>query len=302
MNHRRDFLKKSAMLATGGILAPNMVSATAFVGHTAPNAAGHAGSNSQPANVNTLTKSGQDDLFKVSFAGYTFRDYDIDATLEMMQKIDARHLCIKDFHLPLNSTADVIAAFHAKLAAKNVTGCGVGPIYMKTEAEADQAFDYIRRVGVNLLVGVPNYELLPYIDKKVKEYNVNYAIHIHGPDIALYPNATDVINHVKDLDPRIGLCLDIGHDTRYGDDPVADLKKYSKRVFDIHLNDVTEASKAGQLCALGRGIVDLPAFVRTLRKLKYKGCCNIELTANKENCLAAAAESIGYIKGVMSSV
>ena len=241
------------------------------------------------------------DLFKISFAGYTFRDYDLDATLEMMQKIDARYLCIKDFHLPLTSTNEEIATFHTKLAAKNVTGCGVGPIYMRTEAAVDEAFAYTRCVGVKVLVGVPDYELLPYVDKKVKEYDVHYAIHIHGPDIPLYPDSDDVIKHVKDLDPRIGICLDIAHTVRTGSDPVRDLKKYHKRIFDIHLTDTYEASKAGKLCELGRGIADLPAFVRTLRKLKYGGACNIELTANKENCFAAAAESIGYIKGVVDT-
>ena len=149
-------------------------------------------------------------------------------------------------------------------------------------------------------MGVPNYELLPYIDKKVKEYDFRYAIHIHGPDKELYPTAIDVINHVKDLDARIGLCLDLAHDTRAGFDPVSDLKKYHKRIFDIHLNDTTEASKEGKLCELGRGIVDIPAFVRTLRKVKYSGACSIELVANKEDTFASAAESVGYIKGVMA--
>ena len=282
METRRDFFKKAGV-GLFAISASSMLPVCGLHGTAA------------------ALKAVKDDLFKISFAGYTFRDYDLDATLEMMQKIDAHYLCIKDFHLPLKSTAEEIAAFHTKLHAKGVTACGVGPIYMKTEAEADQGFDYIRRVGVKLLVGVPNHELLPYIEKKVKEYDVHYAIHIHGPDIALYPNATDVINRVKDLDPRIGLCLDIGHDTRNGDDPVADLKKYYKRIFDVHLNDVTEASKTGRLCELGRGIVDIPAFVRALRQLKYNGFCNIELTADRENCLAAAAESMGYIKGVMEA-
>ena len=281
MNQRREFMKK----AGAGLLA--LSASPVICDHKLYS--------------NTLTKAGQNVLFNISFAGYTFRDYDLDTTLEMMQKLDAHYLCIKDFHLPLNSTADEMAAFHAKLAAKNVTACGVGPIYMKTEAEADQAFEYTRRAGVKLLVGVPNYELLPYIDKKVREYGVYYAIHIHGPDMALYPNAADAINHVKDLDPRIGLCLDMAHDTRYGDDPVYDLKRYFKRVFDIHLNDTTEAGKAGRLCELGRGVVDIPAFVRTLRKLKYNGFCNIELTADRENCFTAAAESIGYIKGVIDA-
>jgi sugar phosphate isomerase/epimerase len=247
---------------------------------------------------NSYTKTGNGDLFKISFAGYTFRHFDLDTTLEMMQKMDARYLCIKDFHLPYKSTDEEIAAFHAKLAAKKVTGYGVGPIYMTTEAEADERFDYARRAGMKLIVGVPNYELLPYVEKKVKEYNVHYAIHIHGPDKDLYPNATDVIKHVKNLDPRIGVCLDIAHTTRDGLDPVSDLKKYYERIFDIHLNDATEAKKEGQLCELGRGIIDIPAFVRELRRLKYNGACSIELTANKENTYAAAAESIGYIRGV----
>ena len=247
---------------------------------------------------NTTAKSGSADLFNISFAGYTFRNYDLDATLDMLQRMDVHYLCIKDFHLPLDSTDEQIKAFHAKLAAKKVIGYGVGPIYMKTEAEADKGFAYAKRVGVKLIVGVPNYELLPYIDKKVKEYDFRYAIHIHGPDIDLYPTALDVITRVKNLDERIGLCLDLAHDTRAGFDPVSDLKKYHKRVYDIHLNDTTKASKEGQLCELGRGIVDLPAFVRTLRKVKYSGACSIELTANKEATPFSAAESVGFIKGV----
>ena len=278
MTTRRNFLKKTGK----GLLAVSAYSAL-------PNHSLYG---------NTSAKTKQDDLFKISFAGYTFRDYDIDATLEMMQKIDAHYLCIKDFHLPLTSTNEEIAAFHAKLAAKNVTGCGVGPIYMRTEAEVDRAFEYIRRVGLKLLVGVPNYELLPYVDKKIKEYDVYCAIHIHGPDVPLYPDSDDVISRVKDLDPRIGICLDIAHTIRYGSDPIRDLKKYHKRIFDIHLTDATGATKADPLCALGRGVANLPDFVNTLRKLKYSGFCNIELTANKENCFSTAAESIGYIKGV----
>ncbi|MCL4254403.1 MAG: sugar transferase, partial [Anaerolineae bacterium] len=35
---------------------------------------------------------------------------------------------------------------------------------------------------------MPNVELLPYVDKKVKEYDFNYAIHLHGPDIKIYPD------------------------------------------------------------------------------------------------------------------
>lgn len=239
--------------------------------------------------------------FKVGMAGYTFVNFDLDKTLDIMQKCDVKYLCIKDFHLPLSSSDIQIEEFHQKLSAKGVTGYAVGPIYMKTEEEVDNAFEYAKRVGVKLIVGVPNYELLPYVDKKVKEYDFKYAIHLHGPDMALYPDADDVWENVKDLDPRIGMCLDIGHDRRNGKDPVEDLEKYISRVFDIHLKDVTGATKAGYSVEVGRGILDIPGFVRMLRKTGYDGVCSLEHERNMKDPFLGIAESIGYFRGVIEA-
>ena len=239
--------------------------------------------------------------FKLGMAGYTFLNFDLDKTLATMQRADVHYLCIKDFHLPFNSTDEEIAAFQAKLKDKGVTGYAVGPIYMKTEKDIDNAFEYARRVGVKLIVGVPNYELLPYVDKKVKEYDFKYAIHLHGPDIKIYPDAEDVWNHVKDLDPRIGMCLDIGHDTRNGKDPVADLKKYKSRVFDIHLKDVTGKTRLGYSLEVGRGVIDFPAFVRMLRKVSYSGVVSLEHEKDMKDPFMGIAESIGYFRGVVAA-
>ncbi len=239
--------------------------------------------------------------FKLGMAGFTFAKFDLDKTLETMKKTDVHYLCIKDFHLPMTSTDEEIAAFHAKLKASDVTGYAVGPIYMKTEADIDKGFEYAKRVGVKLIVGVPNVELLPYVDKKVKEYGFNYAIHLHGPDIKIYPDADDVWNHTKDLDPRIGMCLDVGHDTRNGKDPVADLKKYHTRVFDMHIKDVTGTTKLGYSLEIGRGVIDFPALVKMIRKVGYTGVCSLEHEKDMENPFMGIAESIGYFRGVIES-
>jgi inosose dehydratase len=239
--------------------------------------------------------------FKLGMAGYTFAKFDLDKALETLKKMDVHYLCIKDFHLPLNSTEEQIAAFQKKLSDAGVTGYAVGPIYMKSEVEIDKAFEYAKKVGVKLIIGVPNYELLPYVDKKVKEYDFHYAIHLHGPDIKIYPDAEDVWNHVKDLDPRIGMCLDIGHDTRAGKDPVADLKKYQSRVFDIHLKDVTGRTKLGYSLEVGRGVIDIPAFVKMVRKVGYSGMISLEHEINMTDPFMGIAESIGYFRGVVAA-
>ncbi len=237
--------------------------------------------------------------FRIGIAGFTFAKFPLDKALETLQKVDVHYLCIKDFHLPMNSTEQQIAEFHAKCKEKGVTGYAVGPIYMKSEAEIDKAFEYAKKVGVKLIIGVPDYNLLPYVDKKVKEYDFHYAIHLHGPDIKTYPDAEDVWNHVKDLDPRIGMCLDIGHDTRNGKDPVADLKKYKSRVFDIHIKDVTGKTKLGYSLEIGRGVIDFPAFVKMLRKVGYTGVCSLEHEINMSDPFMGIAEDIGYFRAVV---
>ena len=240
-----------------------------------------------------------DNKFHLSCADWTFHLFDIDTALQTLQKCDIHYLCIKDFHLPLDATDEQIKAFHAKCAEYGVTGYGVGPIYQNTEEEVDKAFAYARRVGAKVMLSVPPYELLPYVDKIIKEYpEIKYAIHLHGPDLDVYQDATVIWDKVKDLDPNIGMCLDIGHDFRNGADPVADLEKYHTRVFDMHIKDETDNSKAGQCVEMGRGKIDFPAFVRMMRKVGYDGMCSLEYEKDMDNPFIGIAESYGYMKAV----
>lgn len=239
-----------------------------------------------------------EDTFKLAIAGYSFLNFNLDESLKMMKKVDVHYLCIKDFHLPYKSTAAEIEAFHAKLKVNNVVGYAVGPIYTKNKEEIDNAFDYAKRVGVDLLIGIPAHADLEYVAKKTKEYNIRYAIHNHGPQDKLYPNAESIYNLIKNLDPRVGICFDMGHNKRDGRDSVADLQKFSKRIFDMHLKNVTSATNEGTTCELGRGVINIPAFVKMLRKVHYKGCCSLEYEKDMKDPLAGIAESVGYFKGV----
>ncbi|SDC87077.1 sugar phosphate isomerase/epimerase family protein [Pedobacter soli] len=239
-----------------------------------------------------------EDTFKLAIAGYSFLNFNLDESLKMMKKVDVHYLCIKDFHLPYKSTAAEIEAFHAKLKANNVVGYAVGPIYTKNKEEIDNAFDYAKRVGVDLLIGIPAHADLEYVAQKTKEYNIRYAIHNHGPQDKLYPNAESIYNLIKNLDPRVGICFDMGHNKRDGRDSVADLQKFSKRIFDMHLKNVTSATNEGTTCELGRGVINIPAYVKMLRKVNYKGCCSLEYEKDMKDPLAGIAESVGYFKGV----
>ena len=282
-NSRRQFLRKSGT----GLLA--ISAAPLFYRGEA--------SGKQPA-----APAGMNDQFKLAVAGWTFNKFKLDPSLDMMERVDLHYLCIKNFHLPLDSTPEEIAAFHAKLKSKGVTGYGVGPISMKNEAEADQAFEYCKRVGVKLVVGVPEHELLPYIDKKVREYGFNFAIHNHGYEDKLYPTLESIYMKVKDLDPRIGMCHDIGYSQLMGIDPAEVTVRYGNRIFDMHIKDVTTSTPEGKDIEVGRGIIDFPALFKALRKINYKGMCSIEFEKDATDPLPGLAESAGYFKGVWRAV
>jgi len=186
------------------------------------------------------------DTFTLGMAGYTFMDFTVEKTIEMMNRVGVKNLSLKDFHMPMNSTREQINEVLAKFKAGGINVYTVGVIYMKTQEAVDQAFEYAKMAGVKLIIGAPNYDLLPYVEKKIKAYDFRLAIHNHGPDNPLYPNATDIWDHIKDLDPRIGICIDIGHTTRDGQDPSVDIEKYKKRIYDIHIKDVTRQLKMEQ--------------------------------------------------------
>lgn len=237
----------------------------------------------------------KDDLFKVGIAGWTFNKLGLEPSLEMMDRVNVRYLSIKNFHLPFNSNANQIAEFHAKLKAKGITGYAVGPIDMDTEAEADVAFDYAKRVGVKLILG--NSEILPYVEKKVKEYDFRFAIHNEGG-----PTLHTIYSQIKDLDTRIGFCHDIGYSMQSGLDPASLTLKYGDRIYDMHIKDVTEISDKGEICVVGRGVFDFASLIRALRKVGYNGKCSIEYELNPTDPLAGIAEEVGYFRGVIDTV
>jgi inosose dehydratase len=251
--------------------------------------------------------------FKLGIAGYTFAKFNIDETLKMVQQVDVHYLCIKDFHLPQNCTAAEAAAFHKKCAEHGVTGYGCGPIYMDSPEAAKTAFDYAKRIGVKTMVGVPykkdadkkrveNPELLKLINDLIQEYDIKYAIHNHGPDMPhLFPNAESAMKIICNMDKRMGLCLDIGHQFRDGKCPVKAILNYSDRLHDFHLKNVTEPTRKGAGIELPRGAIDMVAIANALRKVKYSGVCSLEYEKDMKDPILGIAESIGYFRGIMDA-
>jgi sugar phosphate isomerase/epimerase len=112
----------------------------------------------------------------------------------------------------------------------------------------------------------------------------------------------DAYEKIKHLDPRMGLCLDIGHTRRLDRDPVADFRQCFDRVFDVHVKDVTGNNKEGITCIIGRGVIDIVSFLRTVVDLEYQGTLALEYEEEENDPLPAMMASIGYLKGVLAAI
>lgn len=239
-------------------------------------------------------------FLKMGMAGYTFVNYSIDQTIAIMNRVAISNLSVKEFHLPLDSSQEKIDEVLLKFKNGGINVYTVGVIYMRSQAEVDRAFDYAKRVGVDMIVGVPTYDLLNYTEKKVKAYNIRIAIHNHGPEDKLYPGPKDVYDRIHKMDNRVGLCLDIGHAFRAGTDLEKVVIEYAPRIFDLHIKDVTAAKADAKAIEVGRGAIDFNAFIAALRKVGYTGSCSIEYEKDMKDVLPGIAESAGYLRGVMS--
>lgn len=250
----------------------------------------------------TTSPSQNKKTLTLGMAGYTFRHFNIDDSIAMMQRVGIVHTTLKDFHLPYDSTPEKINEITGKFKNAGINVYGLGVIYMKTNDEVDRMFAYAKNAGVEMIVGVPTYELLNYTEQKAKEYNLKIAIHNHGPEDKLYPSPRDVYDRIKNMDKRVGLCIDIGHAFRAGADPAKCIIDYAPRVFDLHIKDVNAQQKDAKIMELGRGVINIPSVVKALQKINYTGKCSFEYEKDMKDPLPGIAESVGYFRGVNSSL
>jgi sugar phosphate isomerase/epimerase len=237
--------------------------------------------------------------FQLGLATYTTRAFDRTKTIELCRRAGLKNICFKEFHLKLTSTDEECAAAAEECQQAGLNLYGGGVIYMKKPEDVENAFRYANACGMTTIVGVPQPEILALVDEKVKATGIYVAIHNHGPGDKTFPTPDSIVDRIKDLDKRIGLCIDVGHTARIGVDVVETIKKHKDRLFDLHFKDETEASPKGQTCICGHGVLDIPAYLTALKEIEYDRIVSFEYEADEKDPLPGLMESVGYVRGII---
>ena len=136
-----------------------------------------------------------------------------------------------------------------------------------------------------LMVIAPSVATMPRIERFVQEYDIKVAIHNHGPEDPYFPGPREALPVIGDMDPRVGLCVDLGHTTRTGVDIVEAIAEAGDRVLDVHSKDLRDLMDKDSQCIVGEGAMPMPAIFRQLVDMGYEGYVNLEYEIDASNPL-----------------
>ncbi|NNG03759.1 MAG: TIM barrel protein [Inquilinus sp.] len=129
-----------------------------------------------------------------------------------------------------------------------------------------------------------------------EEYGLTVGIHAHAAGFMDFePELERLLDEVDD--GILKVCLDTGHHTYAGFDPVAFMRRHIGRISYMHFKDIDPMVKAdviasrtgfydacaqGIFCNLGGGEVDFPAVRQVLLDAGFDGWCTVEQDCDPE--------------------
>ena len=292
---------------TESALTKNIFSRRDFVRSGALAAAALASSSGIFALAQPQEHSPADDAspIRLGLASYTFRNFTRTQLIGFMKQLNVFALNAKDVkdHLPMDPQAE--AAALADYAAAGIKLHAAGAIYFPKDEDADirSKFEYCRRAGIGVIVaGDPTLETLPRIEGFAREYDIRIAIHNHGPEDKLWPSPLDVLKAVKNMDPRMGCCIDVGHAVRAGTDVVQAIHEAGPRLFNIHVKDVTNFQSKQSQVAVGEGKMPVRKIFEALVATKYQGFVDLEYEVHPDDPMPGVISSFAYMRGVLTGM
>lgn len=233
--------------------------------------------------------------FYAGFQIYTFKEFPV---LEALEKIAAAGGKTVEFFpgqklnagddktkFDQNTTPEQREPVKAKLKALGLTPVGFGVVggLGKDEAGTRKVFEFCKDMGIGMVVAEPTEtkEAYDIIEKLVKEFDIKMAIHNH-PKKPLdrnykYWDPEYVLSWVKDRDPRMGSCADIGHFMRSGIKPVDAIAILKGRIMDSHMKDLDAFGvREAKDMVWGTGKSDVPAVLNAFAATGFYGPIDVE--------------------------
>ncbi len=256
--------------------------------------------------------------FDFGLQGHSLRQVPLEKAVEIIHAdLELHWVEFSRAHLPLQPrkggryggpavSIDRIREVKRLLREHDMASCAHGVNQFTGDAAANrEVFVLAKELGVPTLSAAPTPDAFDSLERLVEEFKIRIAIHNHGPGSG-YPTTADLARALSSRHPSIGVCLDTGHAIRSAEDPVKALYELKGRVFGVHLKDVAEQKQKTESVVLGQGHLDVEAFFRALREVRFPadGAFVLEYEADPDDpvpsirkCLEVASRAAGKAAG-----
>lgn len=242
----------------------------------------------------------------VGIQSFSLRKYNLQEAVRHIKGLGIHFVEFYSKHVAINSTDQQLADLKKLLDQADVTMSSHGVNkFTKDHEKNRQVFEFAKRAGLKNITCNPTPDSFDSLDKLVAEYDIRVGIHNHGPGSS-YDKISEVVDAVKDHDPRIGACVDTGHFIRSKEDPIEAVERLGKRVFGLHIKDEEKQEKKSHNVIIGKGFLDVTKLFATLKEVGFPadGSISLEYEANPDNpiddiqqCLVVAKEAIKKAAG-----
>ena len=241
---------------------------------------------------------------KIGVASYSLRKFPRDKAIAALKQLNVKYVTIKDVHLARTDSPDQIRAARKEFEDAGITIMGGGTLTWKTadEAAMRKDFEYAKAAGMPLVVCSPAPDTLDLLEKMVKEFDIKAAIHNHGTEDPWWPAPSDVLKKIDTRDPRMGVCMDIGHATRAGADVVKAVAAAGPRLLDLHIKDLTDGTNKDSQVEVGRGILPVVGVFKELVRTRFAGHVSLEYEIKADDPVPGMMESLSYMRGVAAAL
>jgi sugar phosphate isomerase/epimerase len=278
---RRDFVRSAAIAATV------------------------AASRGLPAFALTSSPKSAASLVRLGVASYTFRNFTRAQLIGFMTQLNVTALNAKDVKddLPMDPQGEAAALADYAAAGIQLHAAGAISFAKNDEEDIRGKFEYCKRANIPVIVaGDPTPDTLPIVEKFAKQYDIDIAIHNHGPEDKLWPSPLDVLKAVRNMDAHMGCCIDVGHAVRAGTDVVQAIHAAGPRLFNMHMKDLTDFHSRESQVAVGEGKMPIRGIFEALIATRYKGFVDLEYEIHADDPMPGVSVSFAYMRGVLAGM
>jgi sugar phosphate isomerase/epimerase len=263
-----------------------------------------AGRIAEAATLRPSPRAASPSAVRLGVASYSLRNFPLEKALAMMKELRTPYVNFKSVHVPYEKSPQQLAALRKQIEAAGFQIVGGGTITFAKDTDEDVRpyFDYARAAGMPLIVGTGAPGVMPRVEKFARQYDIKVAIHNHGTEDKNFPSPYDALRVVKDMDPRMGLCIDIGHTVRTGTNVVKAVLDAGPRLLDMHVKDLADLKVRESQVIVGEGSLPIPDIFRALDTIHYSGYVNLEYEIDADDPLPGMKQSFAYMRGVLAGL